>query len=107
MRPSEPDAGSPNGAPGGRAPGGGIPNNRVLYRGRKGTPMKKRHLIKGLAATAAATLALASCASDGGTGGDASEPASKDITIGVFNGWPEGEAASYVWKPVLEHDGYN
>jgi len=69
--------------------------------------MKKRHLIKGLAATAAATLALASCASDGGTGGDATEPASKDITIGVFNGWPEGEAASYVWKLVLEDEGYN
>src|SRR5690606_24110844 len=26
---------------------------------------------------------------------------------GVFNGWPEGEAASYVWKLVLEEQGYN
>ncbi len=28
------------------------------------------------------------------------------ITVAVFNGWPEGEAASYLWKNVLEKKGY-
>ena len=81
--------------------------------------MKKRHLFKGFAVAAAATLALAACASDasegdngatdnGATDNGTSETAeSKDITIGVFNGWPEGEAVSYVWKLVLEDEGYN
>ncbi|NLF05943.1 MAG: glycine betaine ABC transporter substrate-binding protein [Actinomycetales bacterium] len=70
--------------------------------------MKKRHLLKGLAVAAAATLALASCASDTGSNDESAAPeASKDITIGVFNGWPEGEAVSYIWKLVLEDNGYN
>lgn len=67
--------------------------------------MNKRHLIGALALGTAASLALVGCA--GGAGGDDSAEASKDITIGVFNGWPEGEAASYVWKQVLEEKGYN
>nr|WP_308116496.1 ABC transporter permease/substrate binding protein [Leifsonia poae] len=29
-----------------------------------------------------------------------------EITVAVFNGWPEGEAASYLWKQVLEKKGY-
>jgi glycine betaine/proline transport system substrate-binding protein len=29
-----------------------------------------------------------------------------EITVAVFNGWPEGEAASYLWKDVLEKKGY-
>jgi len=68
--------------------------------------MNKRNLLGALALGTVTALALTGCA--GGTdngGGDA--PASKDITIGVFNGWPEGEAASYVWKLVLEDAGYN
>ncbi|MDQ2624708.1 MAG: glycine betaine ABC transporter substrate-binding protein [Actinomycetota bacterium] len=71
--------------------------------------MKKRHLLKGFAVAAAATLALAACATDSGSGNGASSAPeeSKDITIGVFNGWPEGEAVSYVWKLVLEDKGYN
>ncbi|MDQ2698786.1 MAG: glycine betaine ABC transporter substrate-binding protein [Actinomycetota bacterium] len=71
--------------------------------------MKKRHLLKGFAVAAAATLALAACATDSGSGNGASSALeeSKDITIGVFNGWPEGEAVSYVWKLVLEDKGYN
>ncbi|KRA25115.1 glycine/betaine ABC transporter substrate-binding protein [Microbacterium sp. Root61] len=67
--------------------------------------MNKRHLIGALALGTAASLALVGCA--GGAGGDEPAEASKDITIGVFNGWPEGEAASYVWKQVLEEKGYN
>ena len=30
----------------------------------------------------------------------------EDITIGVFNGWPEGEAVSLLWEYVLENAGY-
>lgn len=69
--------------------------------------MKKRNILRVLALGAVASIALAGCSStdSGDNGGDAS--ASKDITIGVFNGWPEGEAASYIWKIVLEDKGYN
>ncbi|MFY9712309.1 MAG: glycine betaine ABC transporter substrate-binding protein [Microbacterium sp.] len=67
--------------------------------------MNKRHLLSALALGSAATLALAGCSGGGEAGGEA--PASKDITIGVFNGWPEGEAVSYIWKSILEEKGYN
>lgn len=66
--------------------------------------MKKRHLLSVFALGTAAALALTGCANTD-EGDDAA--ASKDITIGVFNGWPEGEAASYVWKLALEEQGYN
>lgn len=73
--------------------------------------MRKRHLLTTIAFGAVAAVALAGCASgSGGTddnGNDTEAPQSKDITIGVFNGWPEGEAASYLWKLVLEDNGYN
>jgi glycine betaine/proline transport system substrate-binding protein len=58
-------------------------------------------------ATLAATglVALAGCSS---------EPAEtlpngdeKDVTVAVFNGWPEGEAVSYLWSTILEEKGYN
>ncbi|HET8927296.1 MAG TPA: glycine betaine ABC transporter substrate-binding protein [Microbacterium sp.] len=72
--------------------------------------MRKRHLLTTIAFGAVAAVALAGCASgSGGTdnGNNTEAPQSKDITIGVFNGWPEGEAASYLWKLVLEDQGYN
>lgn len=71
--------------------------------------MKKQHLFGALALGVATTLALAGCAGGTDDNGDAgtSPSASKDITIGVFNGWPEGEAASYLWKIALEDQGYN
>src|SRR5699024_1181847 len=28
------------------------------------------------------------------------------ISIGIASGWPEGEAASYMWKVMLENQGY-
>lgn len=65
--------------------------------------MNKRHLLSTLALGSAAALALTGCA--GSTGDDAA--ASKEITIGVFNGWPEGEAVSYLWKLILEDEGYD
>ena len=70
--------------------------------------MKKRPLLSVLALGTAAALALTGCAGagdDDNGGGDAAP--SKDLTIGVFNGWPEGEAVSYVWKQALEDQGYN
>lgn len=73
--------------------------------------MRKRHLLTTIAFGAVAAVALAGCASgstgtddnDDNTGGDAT---GGEITIGVFNGWPEGEAASYLWKLALEDQGY-
>lgn len=60
-----------------------------------------------LAGAAAATLALAACATDGG-----SEPgegdgllAGESITIAAFNGWEEGIAATYLWKIAFEEQG--
>jgi glycine betaine/proline transport system substrate-binding protein len=29
-----------------------------------------------------------------------------EVTIGVFTGWPEGEAVSELWKAILEEKGY-
>lgn len=66
--------------------------------------MNKRHILSTLALGSAAALALAGCAGTAGDGGDAAE---KDVTIGVFNGWPEGEAVSYLWKLILEDKGYD
>lgn len=65
--------------------------------------MNKRHLLSTLALGSAAALALTGCA--GSTGDEAAD--SKEITIGVFNGWPEGEAVSYLWKLILEDEGYD
>jgi glycine betaine/proline transport system substrate-binding protein len=66
--------------------------------------MNKRHLLSTLALGSAAALALTGCA---GSTGDGDAAASKEITIGVFNGWPEGEAVSYLWKLILEDKGYD
>lgn len=64
--------------------------------------MNKR-ILSAVALGSAAALALVGCSAD--TSNDAE--AGKDITIGVFNGWPEGEAVSYLWKLILEDEGYN
>jgi glycine betaine/proline transport system substrate-binding protein len=72
--------------------------------------MKKR-ILAPLAIGAVAILGLTACASGTEPGGDNSSQEQttdkKDLTIGVFNGWPEGEAASYIWKLILEEKGYN
>jgi glycine betaine/proline transport system substrate-binding protein len=70
--------------------------------------MRKR-LITSLAIGAVAALGLAACATpsddNGSTNGDGGDQTS--LTIGVFNGWPEGEAVSYLWKSILENEGYD
>ncbi|SEB72316.1 glycine betaine/proline transport system substrate-binding protein [Paramicrobacterium humi] len=67
--------------------------------------MKKRILAAAALATAA-VLGVTGC-SAGASGGSGSGGDDKgEVTIGVFNGWPEGEAASYLWKSILEDKGY-
>ena len=69
--------------------------------------MNKRFMTT-VAVGAVALLGLTACAPDpaadanGATSGD-----QKSLTVGVFNGWPEGEAASYLWKAILEEKGYD
>jgi glycine betaine/proline transport system substrate-binding protein len=63
--------------------------------------------IRTLLAAVAATglVALAGCSSE------PAEPLAngdqQDVTVAVFNGWPEGEAVSYLWASILEDEGYN
>jgi glycine betaine/proline transport system substrate-binding protein len=68
-------------------------------------------MLAALAIGAVTALGLGACAADTdpGTDNGSQEQTTdkKDHTIGVFNGWPEGEAASYIWKLVLEDKGYN
>jgi glycine betaine/proline transport system substrate-binding protein len=72
--------------------------------------MNKR-LLATLSIGAVAALGLSACATDAGTNGtdgDGTNGGDKtSLTIGVFNGWPEGEAASYLWKVILEDKGYD
>lgn len=65
-----------------------------------------------VAGLAAAALALSACGDNGGNGtggggGGDGEAAmeGKDITIGVFSGWEEGIAASYLWGHIFEEAG--
>ncbi len=67
-----------------------------------------KKLLTTLAIGAVAALGLSACAAD--TTPVVENPSmtdKADLTIGVFNGWPEGEAASILWKLVLEEKGYN
>lgn len=70
--------------------------------------MTKR-FIRGAAIAAVGALALAGCsAADGGTDAEGTAGGDQtDLTIGVFNGWPEGEAVSYLWQAILEEEGYD
>ena len=73
--------------------------------------MTKR-FIRGTAIAAVGALSLAGCASsdtaEPGASSDAAATTDQtDLTIGVFNGWPEGEAVSYLWEAILEEQGYD
>src|SRR5690606_21349136 len=75
----------------------------------KGNRMNKR-LRTGIALSAVTLLGLSACAADPDSGntGDTGDTGDKtELTIGVFNGWPEGEAASYLWQIILEEEGYD
>lgn len=59
-----------------------------------------------LAAAAATALVLAACGDDNGGNGDGDDAlAGETITIGVFGGWDEGIAASFLWGNILEDQG--
>lgn len=74
--------------------------------------MKKR-LFTAIAVAAVTLIGVTACASSTGSGtdsGSSAGPSNGDkagLSIGVFNGWPEGEAASYLWKSILEKKGYS
>lgn len=57
-------------------------------------------------ATAALTLTLGmtACASEDGAGG--SGEADKTITMGIIPSWTDGLSTAYLWKNILEEDGY-
>jgi len=69
---------------------------------------RSARLFAGVAATA---LVLAACGSEDGNGDDPGGGngdgalAGQDITIGVFNGWDEGIAASFLWGHIFEEQG--
>jgi len=66
----------------------------------------KKPIKTSLAIIAAAGLtALAGCSS--GPAATLDNGDQSDLTISVFNGWPEGEAVSLLWADVLEGEGYN
>lgn len=66
---------------------------------------RKRMPKRALAALGAAALVAV-----GGTSIAAvsqADASKGEIKVAVFNGWPEGEAVSYLWKHVLEEKGYD
>ncbi|MBG6238602.1 glycine betaine/proline transport system substrate-binding protein [Mycetocola sp. CAN_C7] len=53
----------------------------------------------------AGLIGLAGCASPDAGSADGGEKT--DITLAVFNGWDEGVATSWLWKSILEEEGYS
>ncbi|MET4637395.1 glycine betaine ABC transporter substrate-binding protein [Mycetocola sp. 2940] len=67
--------------------------------------MKNSTKISTAAALVAGVVALTGCT--GETSSAAMENGDeKDVTIAVFNGWPEGIAASVLWESILTDEGY-
>jgi glycine betaine/proline transport system substrate-binding protein len=67
--------------------------------------MKKHSKIAIATLATAGLLGLAGCAAPASTGADGGEK--KDLTLAVFNGWDEGVATSWLWKTILEEEGYS
>jgi glycine betaine/proline transport system substrate-binding protein len=67
----------------------------------------KKNLFTGIAVAAVTLLAVSACSAEPEAKATLENGDKSDITIGVFNGWPEGEAASYLWKSILESKGYS
>ncbi|ALX66101.1 glycine betaine ABC transporter substrate-binding protein [Microbacterium sp. XT11] len=71
--------------------------------------MKKfRHITAGVALAAAASLALAGCASgdDGAAGGDGDNGDKGTITLGYLPSWTDGLSMAYLAQDQLEKLGY-
>jgi len=66
-------------------------------------PMKSTLAILG----ATGLVALAGCSTDAGPAATVANGDTRDVSIAVFNGWPEGEAVSHLWAAVLEDKGYD
>ncbi|GAB3618543.1 glycine betaine ABC transporter substrate-binding protein [Okibacterium endophyticum] len=68
----------------------------------------KKHSTLAIAAIATASMiGLAGCANgDDGNAGGGDGGEKMDLTLAVFNGWDEGTATSWLWKTVLEEQGY-
>jgi glycine betaine/proline transport system substrate-binding protein len=70
--------------------------------------MKKNRFLAAIAVAAVTLIGVTACSSaSANSSAGPSNGDQADVTIGVFNGWPEGEAASYLWKSILEKTGYN
>ncbi|MPY82551.1 MAG: glycine/betaine ABC transporter substrate-binding protein [Actinophytocola sp.] len=72
--------------------------------------MKLNNILRGqrlIGSLAVAALALTACGGGGSEGGGGAEGpmAGQEITIGVFSGWEEGIAASYLWGHIFEKAG--
>ena len=71
---------------------------------------RSRKTLTTVATGTAALLVLAACAGDDGgddASGDATEEA-REVTIALPpGGWPEGDAATYLWANLLESEGYD
>jgi len=67
-------------------------------RARVRVPRKAALAIGAVAALVIAGTGFSAAVQQGGGKGE--------IKVAVFNGWPEGEAVSYLWKHVLEKKGY-
>ncbi|WP_353114868.1 glycine betaine ABC transporter substrate-binding protein [Microbacterium sp.] len=70
--------------------------------------MKKRHLTGIVALAAAASIALAGCASGdtGKPGGDKGSDGKGTITLGFLPSWTDGLSTAYLLKDQLEKVGY-
>lgn len=69
--------------------------------------MKKHSKIAIAALAAFGMVGLAGCATDAGGDAAAEGGEKMDITLAVFNGWDEGIATSWLWKTILEDEGYS
>lgn len=72
--------------------------------------MLTTRIRRGLGLTAALLAlctGLAACGSDGDSGGgDNSSGEDKNITLGIIPSWTDGLSTAYLWKAVLEEEGY-
>jgi glycine betaine/proline transport system substrate-binding protein len=76
-------------------------SNGSLLKGKK----KRRIILIGIAS--AVTLGMVGFAGFANLKPGAAEGGEKkDLTLAVFNGWDEGVATSWLWKTILEDEGY-
>ncbi|BDZ42888.1 hypothetical protein GCM10025865_21870 [Paraoerskovia sediminicola] len=82
---------------------------RTLSTSTPGSKATGARRALAIGATAALGLGLAACSSDDGDSTEAGGDSGGDetsVSIGVPSGWDEGIAASFLWKNILESEGY-